>query len=101
MLTSATLGNMLAIVAHNNVIAVGGVLVYMVHKAEADLLGHGDGRGTGALARRGSLQNASVSTRDSVHKTHKRRDDDDGGDGDVDAVKKREERAGANEMRNN
>ena len=50
MLTSAILGDMLAISAHDNVAAVGEVLIYMIDTAEADLLKHGNKRGAGALA---------------------------------------------------
>ena len=101
-LTPATLGDMLAIVAHDDVAAVDGVLGNIEDTAEADLLGHGNGDSTSALAGWGGLQNASVSTQNTAHKTHGgRHDDNDSGDGDVDAVKKREEGAGANKVRNN
>ena len=60
--TTSTLVDLLAIVAHGDIAAVGVILVYMVDAAEADLLGEGDGNSTGTLARGGGLQNASVST---------------------------------------
>ena len=91
---------MLAIVAHGNIVAVKVVLVCMIDTAEADRLGEGNGDSTSELAGWGSLQNASVSTQNLAHKTHERRHDD-GGDGDIDAVKKQKEGAGANKVGNN
>ena len=79
--------DVLAIVAHGDIEAARFVLVYMVDTAKADLLRESERGGTGTLAGWGGLQNASVSTRNSVHKTHGGRHDDDGG-GDVGAVKK-------------
>ena len=100
--TAPALVNILAIIAHDNTAAGGGIDVGIIDTVDTDVLGEGDGGSTGTLARGGGLQNASVSTQNSAHKTHGRRhdDDDDGGDGDVDAVKKGEEEAGANEVRN-
>ena len=97
----STLVNVLAIVAHDDIAAIGLVLVYMVDTTDIDLLRKGNGGRASALAGRGSLQNASVLTQNSAHKTNKRRHDDDGGDGDVDAVKRQEEGAGAKKVRNN
>ena len=91
-LAAGTLRDMLAIVAHDNVTAIKGVLSGMADTTKTDLLRDGDRGGTGTLAGGGGLQNASVSTRNSVHKTHGGRHDDGGG-GDVDAVKNWEERA--------
>ena len=86
-LTTSTFVDVLAIVAHGDIAAARFVLVYMVDTAKADLLRESERGGTGTLAGWGGLQNASVSTRNSVHKTHGGRHDDDGG-GDVGAVKK-------------
>ena len=85
--TMSTFVDMLAIVAHGNIVAVSVLLVYMVDTAKADLLGESKRGDTGTHAGGGGLQNASVSTRNSVHKTHEGRHDDGDG-GDVDAVKK-------------
>ena len=100
--TGPELVNILAIMAHDDTAAGGGIDVGMIDTVDTDVLGEGDGRSTGTLAQGGGLQTASVSTQNLTHKTHGRRhdDNDDGGDGDVDAVKKREEGAGANEVRN-
>ena len=89
----STLVDVLAIVAHDDIAAVKGILVYMVDTADTDLLGEGNKDSTSALAGWGGLQNASVSTQNSAHKTY-RRQHDGGGDGGVDAVKKREEGRG-------
>ena len=76
-LTTSTLRDMLAIVAHDDVATVWGILGSMKHTAEADLLRDSDGGSTSALAGWGSLQNASVSTRNSAHKTYGRQHDDE------------------------
>ena len=86
--TAPALVNMLAIMAHDDVAASGGINVGMIDTADTDVLGEDGGGSTSALAGRGSLQNSSVSTQNSVHKTHRGRHGDDGGDGGVDAIKK-------------
>ena len=85
--TTSTFVDVLAIVAHGDIAAARFVLVYMVDTTKADLLIESERGGTGTLAGSGGLQNASVSTQNSVHKTHRGRHDGDGG-GDVGAVKK-------------
>ena len=73
--------------ANDDVATVRRVLGNVIDATVTNLLCKDDRGSAGTLAGWGGLQNASVSTRNSVHKTYGGRHDDGGG-GDVDAVKK-------------
>ena len=72
-LTTGTLSDMLAIVAHDDVATVWGILGGMKHTVKADLLQDSDGGSTSALVQRSGMQNASVLTQNSARKTHRGR----------------------------
>ena len=76
-LTTGTLSDMLAMMADDDIATVKRVLGDVIDATETNLLRKGDGGSTGTLAPWGSLQNASVSTQNSAHKTYGRRHDDD------------------------